>query len=78
MWSDAREKFGQGGPFLFGSFSAVDAMFAPVVVRFDIYQVKVSAATRACMEAMMATPAWKKWMAGAAAETWRIPRFEGL
>ena len=76
MWCDAREKFGQGGPFLFGAFSAVDAMFAPVVVRFDIYQPRISATTRAYMDAMMATPAWNKWMWGAAAETWRIPRFE--
>jgi glutathione S-transferase len=76
MWADAREKHGQGGPFLFGVFSAADAMFAPVVVRFDVYQPKLGAATLAYMQAMQALPAWKKWMAGAAAETWRIPRFE--
>ncbi len=78
MWAHSREKHGQGGPFLFGAFSAADAMYAPVVCRFDIYRPNVSAATRAYMDAMMATPAWKKWMAGAAAETWRIPRFEQL
>ena len=76
MWADAREKFGTGGPFLFGAFSAADAMFAPVVCRFDVYQPKVSPATRAYMDAVMATAAWKKWMTGAASETWRIPRFE--
>ena len=78
MWAHSRERHGQGGPFLFGAFSAADAMYAPVVCRFDIYRPNVSAATRAYMDAMMATPAWKKWMAGAAAETWRIPRFEQL
>lgn len=78
MWAFSRKKYGQGGPFLFGGFSAVDAMYAPVVCRFDIYRPKVSAATRAYMDAVMATPAWKKWMAGASAETWRIPRFETL
>jgi len=76
MWANARGKYGRGGPFLFGAFSAADAMYAPVVCRFDIYQPQLSAATRAYMDAVMATPAWKKWMAGAAAETWRIPRFE--
>ncbi len=75
MWANARAKHGQGGPFLFGAFSAADAMYAPVVCRFDIYQPQLSAATRAYMDAVTATPAWKKWMAGAAAETWRIPRF---
>ncbi|MCB1523109.1 MAG: glutathione S-transferase family protein [Rhodoblastus sp.] len=76
MWANAREQFGQGGPFLFGAFCAADAMYAPVVCRFDVYQPKLSAATRAYMDAVMATPAWTKWMAGAASETWRIPRFE--
>ena len=76
MWANARAKHGQGGPFLFGAFSAADAMYAPVVCRFDIYQPQLSAATRAYMDAVTATPAWKKWMAGAAAETWRLPRFE--
>lgn len=76
MWAKARERFGQGGPFLFGQFSAADAMYAPVVVRFEIYEAPVGAATRAYMSAMQSLPAWKKWMAGAAAETWRIPRFE--
>jgi len=51
-------------------------MFAPVVCRFDIYQPQISSATRAYMDAIMATPAWKAWMAGAARETWRIARLE--
>lgn len=76
MWAASRAKWGQGGPFLFGAFSAADAMYAPVVLRFDNYCAPVNAATRAYMDAMMATLAWKKWMAGAAAEAWRIPRFE--
>lgn len=76
MWAASRAKWGQGGPFLFGAFSAADAMYAPIVLRFDNYRAPASADTRAYMEAIMATPAWKKWMAGAASETWRIPRFE--
>jgi len=76
MWAFSRASFGSGGPFLFGEFSAADAMYAPVVCRLDVYQPKTSAATRAYMDAIMATLAWKKWIAGAAAETWRIPRFE--
>ena len=76
MWAASRAKCGQGGPFLFGAFSAADAMYAPIVLRFDNYYAPVNATTQAYMDAIMATPAWKKWMAGAAAETWRIPRFE--
>jgi glutathione S-transferase len=35
IWSECRSKYGSGGPFLFGSFGAADAMFAPVVWRFS-------------------------------------------
>src|SRR5580765_751382 len=53
MWSDCRARFGQGGPFLFGRWSAADAMYAPVVARFHTYGVEVSAAARAYMDAVM-------------------------
>ena len=75
-WAAARRQWGQGGPFLFGAFTAADAMFAPVVSRFHTYAVEVGADTRAYMETVMALPAWKAWIAGAAAETWVIPKFE--
>ena len=75
-WAHARENFGRAGPFLFGRFSAADAMFAPVVNRFHVYDVPVSRATRAYMDAIMALPAWKAWVADAEAEPWRIERDE--
>ena len=37
LWRECREKYGKGGPFLFGHFTAADAMYAPVVTRFDTY-----------------------------------------
>ena len=75
---DAREKFGKSGPFLFGKFSAADAMFAPVVNRLHIYDVPVKPATRAYLDAVMALPAWKAWVADAEAEPWRIERYEAI
>ncbi len=39
IWKDCRERFGGGGAFLFGAFSAADAMFAPVASRFRTYEV---------------------------------------
>jgi glutathione S-transferase len=77
-WAGARETFGGAGPFLFGRFSAADAMFAPVVNRFHAYDIPVAQATRAYMEAIMALPAWKAWIAGAEAEPWRIERYEAI
>jgi glutathione S-transferase len=77
-WSHARQTFGVSGPYLFGRFSAADAMFAPVVNRFHVYDVPVSRATRGYMEAIMALPAWKAWIAAASAEPWRIERYDAI
>ena len=54
MWATCRARYGQGGPFLFGAFSAADAMYAPMVSRFHTYAVEVGAGTRAYMAAVMA------------------------
>jgi glutathione S-transferase len=81
IWQDCRARFGGsqergGGPFLFGAFSAADAMYAPVVNRFHIYDVPRSGVAQAYMEAVMALPAWAEWAAAAAAETWVIASSE--
>ena len=56
LWSEARERFGQDGDFLFGGFSAADMMFAPVVHRFETYSIEMSPTARAYMDAMLAQP----------------------
>ena len=77
-WAHARTTFGKAGPFLFGRFSAADAMFAPVVNRFHIYDIPVSRLTREYMSAVMALPAWKAWIADAEAEEWRIEKYDAI
>ena len=77
-WASARKTFGKAGPFLFGRFSAADAMFAPVVNRFHIYDIPVSRLTREYMSAVMALPAWKAWIADAEAEEWRIEKYDAI
>ncbi len=74
MWTDCRARY--GGPFLFGAFTAADAMYAPVVSRFHTYAVDVGAASRAYMEAIMALPAWQEWHAAAVNEAWVLPEDE--
>lgn len=75
-WADARHRFGGDGRFLFGSFCAADAMFAPVVNRFEAYAVEVAPSTRAYMDAIKALPAWRDWETAAAGEGWRLERIE--
>jgi glutathione S-transferase len=77
-WAHARKIFGKSGPYLFGRFCAADAMFAPVVNRFHVYDAPVSKPSRAYMETIMALPAWKAWIADARAEPWRIERYDAI
>lgn len=42
MWGGLRERYGDQGSWLFGSFSIADAMFAPVVVRLCAYQIPLT------------------------------------
>jgi glutathione S-transferase len=80
IWRTARERFGQGasggGPFLFGAFSAADAMYAPMVTRFDTYAIPADQTARAYMDAVMGTPAFQEWRRAALAETWIVPEDE--
>jgi glutathione S-transferase len=56
LWEDCRACFGEGGPFLFGRFSNADAMYAPVVTRFNTYGVELHGAARAYADAILALP----------------------
>jgi glutathione S-transferase len=68
LWNEARRRFGAGGPFLCGAFSAADAMYAPVVMRFKTYDVKLgSEAARYC-EAMRNAPGVRAWIDEASKE----------
>jgi len=78
IWSDCRARYGAQGPFLFGAFSAADAMFAPVVSRFQTYAIETPQIVRADMASIMALPAWQDWLSAALAESWRIDAFEDL
>jgi glutathione S-transferase len=76
MWAECRNRYGAGGPFLFGAFCAADAMYAPVVARFHTYAIDVGATARAYMAAVMALPAWAEWTAAALKEPWVLPQDE--
>jgi glutathione S-transferase len=76
IWTECRERYGKLGPFLFGSFSGADAMFAPVVHRFRIYAIAVTPEVRDYMAAMISLPAFQQWTAAGLAETLRIEKFE--
>ena len=70
------EKSPAPGPFLYGAFSAADAMYAPVVTRLDTYQIRVSPAARRYMDAVLHHPAFVKWRTEALAEPWSVAHYE--
>lgn len=76
LWRHARSRFGSGGEFLFGGFSAADAMFAPVVMRFATYDVRCGSAIARYCEAVRAAPGVRAWIEGALAETEFVPEDE--
>jgi glutathione S-transferase len=76
IWTDCRSQFGNGGDFLFGHFGIADAMFAPVVLRFQTYGVALDGAARDYAEAVLALPALQAWVADAVAEAERIEKFD--
>ena len=66
MWAEAL--LDSGGPFLFGEFGAVDAMYAPVCMRFRSYALPMSPSVKAYVEHVAAAPGVAAWMADALAE----------
>lgn len=78
IWIECRERYGKMGPFLFGSFSGADAMFAPVVHRFRTYAIEVEPDARAYMDAMMSLRAFQEWTRAGLAETLIVEKFEAV
>lgn len=76
IWRECRVRFGKNGKFLFGKFCIADAMFAPVVTRFDTFAIPVASDTRQYMDNVMNTEAFQSWRDAALKETWVVPSDE--
>jgi glutathione S-transferase len=68
IWAEAK------GPFLFGEFTAADAMYAPVVLRFRTYAVE--GPNRRYIDAMLALPAMREWIEASEREPESIPELD--
>lgn len=74
LWRKALETFGRhsGEPYLFGTFCAVDAMYAPVVTRLDTYAIEVPADARDYMNAVLRSAVFLEWREAALLEPWIV------
>ena len=78
IWADCHARYGKNGPFLFGTFSGADAMFAPVVHRFRTYAIPVAKDAQPYVDAMMSLAAFQEWTRDGLAETLVIERLEAV
>jgi len=69
IWRWCRETWGAKGEFLFGDFSIADAMYAPVVSRFNTYGVRMGPVEKAYMDAIAGMDAMQEWIRSAANES---------
>lgn len=69
IWSDCRAQCRQEGSWLYGRhYGIADAMYAPVVLRFNTYGASLSATARAYFDHAMSDPHLLEWIAGARRE----------
>jgi glutathione S-transferase len=73
IWNECRRHSGPSGSWLFGEFSVADAMYAPVVLRFNTYGAQVSERARWYMASVLEDAALQEWLSAAKQETWTIP-----
>lgn len=75
---EARGRFGAsaGGPFLYGAFTAADAMYAPLLTRIDTYGIKVDDVTQAYIDAVLSSDAFGAWKMAALKEDWIVAEDE--
>ncbi len=70
LWQACRAQYGSGGAFLFGEFTAADAMYAPVASRFRTYLPDLTkfgddGTAAAYVETIFAMPEMNEWIEGA-------------
>ena len=78
LWAELRTRHAGGGEFLCGDFGIVDAMYAPVAIRFLGYGVPMDETASAYVGALQRLPALRQWREEAAREEERIEATEAL
>jgi glutathione S-transferase len=78
LWSACRMEYGAGGSWLFGEFSLADAMFAPVLFRFQTYGADLGCESRTYLEHALADPEVRAWQQAADQEKHVLPDVDGI
>ena len=78
LWSACRMEYGSAGGWLFGEFSMADAMFAPVLFRFQTYGAELGPESRAYLEHALADPHVRDWQQAAMQEKHVLPAVDDI
>jgi len=62
IFTDCRTRFGQKGPWLFGAYSIADAMYTPVVMRFNTYGIGLTETAAEYARQVTRQPAVQEWI----------------
>ena len=68
IWRECREAAAGSGPWLFGSFSIADAMYAPVALRFQTYGIELPDAVHNYVETVLHDSDIVEWTTAAREE----------
>ncbi len=69
IWNTCRAAAANRGPWLFGTFSLADAMYAPVASRFHTYGIACEGAAGEYVRAVLDDPCMRHWYALSRRET---------
>ena len=76
IWETCRSAYGKGGPWLFGEFTAADAMYAPVALRFNTYGIEPGGRPKAYVDTVLSDGYVREWISAGEAEEEVIEEFE--
>ena len=63
LWTYAKTTFSEDGPWLFGRYTAVDALYAPVAARIATYDLTVEGIAAEYVATHLGDPAFRRWRA---------------
>jgi len=62
LWQQCHHQYGKKGPWLAGEFSAVDAMFIPVVLRFEGYGIETNGYVKDYLQTVLEDEWVQSWI----------------
>ena len=76
IWEKCRSANSGNGAWLFGTYSIADAMYAPVVLRFDTYGVPLTGMLQEYGRHVLQQPELQEWIEAARSEPEVLAKFE--